>query len=911
MNKKMLLLSSEKIGAFMMIIALFVGMLVPVTAADDTEDDGAYLNDVALLERLEILAKEDGMQYSEETVARENFASMLGVFFGISRSEVKASVGRGLYEDVDTKAPNCALIEKLSDTGVMEGYKDRRFRPSADLTVEQAAKAFVVLLGYDIAVFPKDSAFAGYTDKAQELELFDGIKKEYSESITKRELVKMFMNALDTEVLQLKSLGYETKYETVRNETLLSEKLDVYKIEGVLQATDVTGIGKNDACKKGYIIADGFEIQTDADMNPYLGMELEIYCRGDEDYEELKMIHFIPEEKKNQTLTVDAADFVDVQGEAVSYEEEGKLKKIKLQEDVTVIYNGKNRPLYSDDTFKLEEGNIRFLDADKDGKYEVVFIKEYFSVWVGQIYNDYGNVYIIDKNDTKKKYSFDIEALEENIIFMKDNAEASYSDITNKSVVSIAADKMNAQKKEISEDAEYFEILISNKYVSGKLEGIDKDERELKINGTVYDMGKDFDLKEYDISLKDTAKFYQDAFGKIVAAEKGESNLYGIIDKAFADESGEYIEGIKIFTADGAFKTLECAKKITVDSIKLLNTDIDKITEALETGSKKFFLESGMNKKGAGSQLQLVRYSTNSDGQVIMIDTLTPDSDKTEIEKNNLKFSKKFEKDTRYFSKSYAMTIDGGYIYDSNIVVFRLPSDKSLKTAFAKKSGLDSLGYEVLTTPVFAFDVNEYNYIPIILAESDTVDNVNQKEDNNMMIFENLTTELSEDEEACYVMNGTSIKTGGAVKAYMQDEKYQEFVNLGIKSGDIIRWTVDDLGVVTSIEQTVKNIGNESVIMLAGNTTGINATGYYSDFRITCGTVEKFDDKYILFNLGTRSEASLKNPSAKVLVYNSKTKKTEKGDYSAIKTKEAFGSEASLVFTYQWYTAINTIVIFN
>ena len=109
----------------------------------------------------------------------------------------------------------------------------------------------------------------------------------------------------------------------------------------------------------------------------------------------------------------------------------------------------------------------------------------------------------------------------------------------------------------------------------------------------------------------------------------------------------------------------------------------------------------------------------------------------------------------------------------------------------------------------------------------------------------------------------------------------------------------------------MKHIGNESVIMLSGSTTGINATGYYSDFRITCGTVEKFDDKYILFNLGTRSEALLKNPSAKVLVYNSKTKKTENGDYSAIKTKEAFGDDASLVFTYQWYTAINTIVIFN
>ena len=907
---KFLSLSKKGIGALALVFALAVQSMMLVFSAE-TSEESVYLNEITLMEKLGIFKEEDAMIYVEENITREEFASMLGVFYVVSRQEKATTFGRGMYEDVNTKAENCALIEKLSDIGVMEGYKDGKFRPTANLTVEQAVKSFVILLGYDVTVLTSGSEFSGYVEKGQELDLLDGINKEYSEPITKAELTKMFMTTLDTEVLQLKSLGYETKYETVENETLLSEKLGVYKIEGILQATDVTGIEKNDACQKGHIIADGIEIRTDEDMNQYLGMDLDIYCTGDEDYEELNMIHFIPKEKKNQTFTVETDDLVEVKDNTVSYESNGKIKNIKLPEDVTVIYNGKNYPLYSDDTFKIEEGNIRFLDADNDGKYEVVFIKEYISVWVGQIYNDEGNVYIIDGNDTKKKYSFDTEDSANNITFKKDNVSVSYSDIVNKSVLMIAADKMNTETKEISEDATYFEILISTKYVSGKLEGIDKSERTLKIDGVTYDMGSDFDLKAYDISLKDTAKFYQDAFGKIVAAEKGKSNLYGIIDKAFADESGEYIEGIKIFTADGAFKTLECAKKITIDGVKISNTDIKKITETLETGSKKFFLESGMNKTGAGSQFQLVRYSINSDGQVIMIDTLTPDSEKVEIEKNNLKFSKKFEKDTRYFSKAYATTIDGGYVYDSNVIVFRLPNDKGKKEAFAKKSGLDSLGYEVLTVPVYAFDANEFNYIPVMLAESDTVDNVPQKEDNNMMIFENLTTELSEDGEACYVMNGTSIKTGGAVKAYMQDEEYQKFVNLGIKSGDVVRWTVDDLGVVTSIEQTMKHIGNESVIMLSGSTTGINATGYYSDFRITCGTVEKFDDKYILFNLGTRSEALLKNPSAKVLVYNSKTKKTENGDYSAIKTKEAFGDDASLVFTYQWYTAINTIVIFN
>lgn len=470
---------------------------------------------------------------------------------------------------------------------------------------------------------------------------------------------------------------------------------------------------------------------------------------------------------------------------------------------------------------------------------------------------------------------------------------------------------MNIETKEILPEASYFEILISDTSVSGVLDSIYSSELKMQIDGVSYDMSCDFNLNSYDISVGSFAKFYVDAFGKIIAAEKGESNLYGILDKAFYDEANEYIAGIKIFAQDGAFKTFECAKKVTIDGKRFSYSEKENIAAALKDGSNRFFLESGMNSSGAGEHFQLIKYSTNSDGQVIMIDTVVQNSTDAEIEESYLDFSKKFDKDTRYFSKAYATTIDGGYIYDSNLILFRLPNDKSKKEAYSKKNGLSTIGYEVLNVPVYAFDANEFNHIPVMIAESDVTDNVSAKEDNNMMIFEKLTKELSEDGEVYDVMNGTSIKSGATIKAYMAEDEYQQFITLGIKPGDIVRWSTDDLNVVTSIEQFVKNVGNESMITPTGYTSGVYATGFYSDFRVTCGTVEKFDSKYIMFNLGTKQEASLINPSVKVLVYNSDTQTTQKGDYSLIKTKEAFGDDASLVFTYQWYTAINTIVIFD
>ena len=128
----------------------------------------------------------------------------------------------------------------------------------------------------------------------------------------------------------------------------------------------------------------------------------------------------------------------------------------------------------------------------------------------------------------------------------------------------------------------------------------------------------------------------------------------------------------------------------------------------------------------------------------------------------------------------------------------------------------------------------------------------------------------------------------------------------GAKPGDIIRWITDDLGFVTKIQVAMKNDGLNSKLY-----TGGYQTGYYSDFRITCGSVQNLNNKYILFKYGDQYETSLRNPSARILIYDSQKEKVSAGSYDSIKTVAAFGDEASLVFTYQWYTAIQTIVIFN
>lgn len=903
----------KSICVFMAVIALTACIFMPVVSADSATEDIAYLNKVSLLEKLGILTANDTMQYSRETITRENYAAMLGVFYDISRFQTDFSDGQGIFSDVSSKNPSCKLIEAVVGAGAMEGYKDGKFRPTMDLTVEQAAKSILVLLGYDSLVIAKGQGDRGYINQARELDLLDGINKSNTQAITKGELVEMLCTALDTEVLQLSSLGDKVTYETKRNETLLSEYFGVYKLEGILQATDITGIGRNDSIRKGYVLVNGNTIKTNEDMNMFLGMNLNLYCKKDE-FKELNMIHFYSKENKNKELTLNAEDVEGLSGTTFSYKSNEKTKKINLSSNATVIYNGKNNPLYSADMFKINDGSIRFLDANCDGKYETVFIKSYISVWVGQVYNENGNVSIIDKKNPSKKYTFNTNDDNKTVKFIKNNNVGTFSDIKTDNVVLIAADKMNLSTKTIASDASYYEILVSDVKVEGFLEAVDSGKEEkLTIDGVKYSIGKGFSLSAFYLSVGDTAKFYLDAFNKVVVAEKVEANIiYGILNGVASESFPNFISAMRIFSSDGSFKILECAPKITIDGKRYSNEDVTNVENAIKAGKTAFFGNSDLSaisRTNAGDYFQLVKYSLNSDGQINMIDTMN--SPFYEVGDNTLSYSNKFAPRTTYFGKSYATTISGGYVYDSNLKIFAIPSDKGNLEAYSVRNDMLSLGYEKLPADVtvYAFDVDEFKYVPVMITEKEIASSVNEEESNNMMIFESLSQKLASDGEAYYVMNGTSVKSGAKVEAFLTDDAYTQYKTLGIESGDIVRWIYDDLNFATTLELLLDNEGNTSKLKYSDSE--VNDSAFFSTFRITCGTVEKYNDKFILFNLGTNKDASLRNPSAKVLVYDSLTGKTTSGDYSMIKTNEAFPGEASLVFTLQTSSAINSLVIFN
>ena len=929
----------KRILIFLTLVFMLAQTAVPVAAADSSGDVN-YLNNITLLEKLGIITAEDQMQYSEESVSREDFAAIVGAIDGFTRDFSGSTAFDSSFADVAFVAENYGSIAYAVDIGAMDIDANGNFRPTQDVTVEQVVKAMVTLLGYGRVNYNNDDSF--YIKTGQTLKLLSGIKTAYSRPITKGELVTILIRTLDKETLKIEFLGAGASYSENKDTSLLNDKFNVYKLTGVLQATSITGIGTKGAARNGHITLGGYDIETEEDLTEYLGMYFTAYCTGTKDLTELKLLYGFMTNGKNNKITIQTEDVTDIKNDTMYYELGGKDRQIKIQSKATIIYNGTNYPLYDFSTTfmtveKNKDGSVTFLDADNDGKYETIFIKSYQIGFVDHVYKNGDNISLVDKTGNMLfGQTFDISDESSSFTFIKNGINCTYEDIGKKSIVSFAADKYNT----------CYEFLISNKTVEGTILNIADD--ELKIDDNYYKMCAGFNMSSYGITVGDVALFYFDAFGKVAQAEKKASakEAYGMLESVKVNRKEGCIGRITIFTTDGVHKDFECAEKVFIDGTKYKYVKTDQILAALKAGKTRFFAQTGMASTNADDVLQLVKYSVNSDGKISSIITISSSTVNSENELNlthNINGtyvdtdSKIYNKTaaSRWFGKPNAYTFfnqqtGNSFVYDGNLVIFALPNDKGLTEAFAAikegdgQSAMNRLSYEGYgatqkndAPAAFCFfDVDDdTKFFPILLVEKQiSTTTVAPREINNMMVLEKLIVEYNEEDEATYhVMEGTAVSSGAKVRACMPEDVYKtEYLPKGIVSGDVVRWNNDALGIVNCVELFIDNIGPNSKIT-QGSSAPVNSYpgNFYESTRFTCGNVEYFNDKYILLKNGTDLYATIINPSAKVLVYDSQTKKTTKGDYSMIKTTRQDSVDPSLVVTIQSYSAIQSIVIFK
>lgn len=294
MNKRIIAF----ISAVAVLFTLFAG--ISAFAADESAPviDGAYDEAVTLLSALGV----NSLSATDKNVTYNVFYDAL--------SNILSQGGAAL------------------DISDLTGISFSRTSGNTGLTYEDAVRSLVNLLGYKAQTDSANGSFAVYASIAGRIGLLSDVEDADGEIINARNTAVMLKNALDTDMLQVKTLGTKISYETVKGETLLYVYRGIKNDEGVVEANGYTsffspdGMGKDRVKINGIMYED--EKNSAGDLIGY-AVKYYYYDTGKTD----KIVTAYKNDELNDVIEING-NFTGLEGRKVYYTNaNGKEKKLQ------------------------------------------------------------------------------------------------------------------------------------------------------------------------------------------------------------------------------------------------------------------------------------------------------------------------------------------------------------------------------------------------------------------------------------------------------------------------------------------------------------------------------------------------------------------------------------------------------
>ena len=536
------------------------------------------------------------------TFSRYDFAKTLLNIVGVG--ENTAGDRRTKFSDV-TEA-QAGVVNAVTSIGLMNGCSDTTFEPDSTVTLNQAVKMILSVMGWSSEAEQNGGFPDGYRSTAAKLGLLRGVNGGGDDALSCADFAALIDNAIDTDVLSATVYRNSTEeYERVRGESFLKTFYGYERERGKIEGTKTTYLYKESDLDDGYVCIGGKTYKCDVDLTPYLGYTVTYYYKkvtGSE-YDEIFYIGGLEDENRVVEIST-FDDDVSYQNNqyTVSLADSRKKDKYSLTNDKDVIYNGKYLGSYqeTEETFVPKYGSVKLIDSGNG--FDTVVITDIKTMLVSSV--DYNQEIIYGQNGDK---AIDLSDCEEPLIIDAEETPYKLKDITKGTVVSAI----------ISKDGKEVKIYISNKTVAGPLceirnGNISKDlvigdrfygENVRETYGTVNGY-----LNTDELTIGNLATFYLDYRDKIAAYEVGTSlDEVGYLIDAHMTNAGFASElEFKIYDSSDKIVYLKAAEHIRID-----NDTIKKASEMID-----------VLKKGTGEVVsQLILYKTNANGEVVSIDT--------------------------------------------------------------------------------------------------------------------------------------------------------------------------------------------------------------------------------------------------------------------------------------------------
>lgn len=750
----------------------------------EVEFDITSTDEYKKLEAFGIFTEEENV-IGYSTISRSVFMSfVMKCYPGYNAfQEITDVVNPFIDVNESTIGYNAIIMAKYA--GLISGDNGAEFRPDDDITLNEATKILVSLLGNTGIAEQKGGYPTGYMSVANRLELFDGCQVVDNNHISASEFTKLLLNTLETEITEKKvfSINEEGKvvsrvYSSLENETLLNSTFNIYSGEGILTSNGVTSINGVSLIKKGMVeIDDKTYLEGTTNAFDLIGYNTEYYYKPVENNTEYELVYISP--YKNNIVNTVTRLIVPGGVSTTSFEyyksnEAVKTTEIKLSGSATLIYNGGQKSLTAADLCP-DNGTVTLIDNNNDKKYDVAIVMNYRTIQVSTISNKSYNVL-----DTfgSEAIVLDPENEDYKCIIEVDGKNAEFSNIVAKNIISYAVpDNDNPNIKYVK---------VSTKTIEGTIETVS--DNFIVINGEKY---------EY-LSTLDSVKpgmygiFYLDVNNKIAARTAEYDVVYGYLNNIAKINSERAMA--QIFTENNRWVELEFNKKVKCSSDPASNPDSDsRIVKAIDLYNELMALDD---------YRQLITYTVTEEGKINMLKTaqsFTPYS--TEEEKAiDEDIFRKYPEITNVAFNSSLNSLGNSLIVSDATKIFWIPDQslgdadlnefKVIKTNFFTDTHLSHTYVNV--TP---YDFNRGRIAGAVVLKGNSMP-ISKK--SNFFIVNGLASTLNSDGIVVDALEGFYLNS--ELTLPLSEEASQKPELATLETGDILQFRMDDEGNIMDFQ---------------------------------------------------------------------------------------------------------------
>ena len=416
--------------ALVMVLSMMV-VGAGAVSVDDFSDGADIVNKeaVTVLATLNVInGKDDGSYDPTGNVTRGEMAKMICVILNGGKDPVLGETLTNSYTDTTSHwAKN--YIEYCTNQGIVAGKGDGTFDPNGNVTVAEAAKMVLVALGYNAGVenYVGANWQINVDGRANPLGLYDDLSyTTTSAELTRDNAAQMLYNALDVHMVTYdyiitgtaeNALTTKPQINDTDKGTLLEEKFDAVKVEGVVVANEVANL-ESGADKGAALDANRtrIDIDEDADQEWYtgtqtfkvpstiddLGRYVSVYVKRENNSTNAQVLGSVIVSEDNKVVTDYSADPI---------EDVVDDNNLDLEDNALIAenYKGLTELTSSKASASNTAGQEKILiDNDDDGRVDYVLLNTYyFGKVTSYVTSGDGSITVTDNNNGHPAFTAD------------------------------------------------------------------------------------------------------------------------------------------------------------------------------------------------------------------------------------------------------------------------------------------------------------------------------------------------------------------------------------------------------------------------------------------------------------------------------------------------------------------------